>query len=315
MSVHIERGPEVAVYDLTVEGTHCYYAGGVLVHNCSTPTQQAAALRVMTEGVVGECALPPGVRIMAAANPEDQAAGGWTLAPPMANRLVHLEFDAPTAEAWGHWLVGDGRDDSSVPVVLSDDAWNRAWAATRASYSGFIQRFPGKLLEVPETDAQRGRAWPSPRSHELAARALAGAKALGASDGVGLRLLQGAVGEGVAAEILNYFRELDLPDPEEILAGRAKVPQKRPDQTYASLAGVCTVALIPHKDRNERITRAFEVALDVAAKSADVAASCLRAACDEKVLGPVFRDSRCSQRILAVLSKGPLKELSGWLRA
>lgn len=27
------------VYNLTVEGAHCYYANGILVHNCDTVTQ------------------------------------------------------------------------------------------------------------------------------------------------------------------------------------------------------------------------------------------------------------------------------------
>jgi hypothetical protein len=36
-----------AVYNLTVEGAHCYYANGVLVHNCDTVSQGVRYLREM----------------------------------------------------------------------------------------------------------------------------------------------------------------------------------------------------------------------------------------------------------------------------
>ena len=62
------------------------------------PATQAALLRPILEGVVGDLRLPPGVRTVAAANPPDVAADGWDLAPPVANRFVHLswELDADT---------------------------------------------------------------------------------------------------------------------------------------------------------------------------------------------------------------------------
>jgi MoxR-like ATPase len=55
------------------------------------PAVQAAMLRVVLERVVGDLRLPDGVRVVAAANPPDEAADGWDLAPPLANRLVHLD--------------------------------------------------------------------------------------------------------------------------------------------------------------------------------------------------------------------------------
>jgi MoxR-like ATPase len=56
------------------------------------PAVQAVMLRVVLERVVGDVALPDGVRVVAAANPPEEAADGWELAPPLANRLVHLEW-------------------------------------------------------------------------------------------------------------------------------------------------------------------------------------------------------------------------------
>lgn len=277
--------------------------------SCAPPSVQAAALRVVAEGVVGELALPPGVRVLASANPEDQAAGGWGLAAPMANRLLHLDAAAPSAEEWGEWLVGDDKPDETPLPTLKPEDWNREWIGARSKFAGFARRFPDRLLKVPDGDAERGRAWPSPRSMELAARAMAGARALGATDGVLLTLLKGAVGAGVAAEILSYLKDLDIPDPEAVLAGSASVPTKRVDQAYASLSGVVTTALLEHRDQVHRIATAFEVAGVVASVHADVAVSCIRAACSKTALAPVFRDARAAKRVHGVLA-GPLKPVA-----
>src|SRR5581483_1133846 len=56
------------------------------------PAVQAAMLRVVLERVAGDVRLPAEVRVVAAANPPEEAADGWELAPPLANRLVHLDW-------------------------------------------------------------------------------------------------------------------------------------------------------------------------------------------------------------------------------
>lgn len=50
---------------------------------------QAAALRFLDSGVVGDLRIPPSVWRVAAANPPELAAGGWDLEAPTANRLTH----------------------------------------------------------------------------------------------------------------------------------------------------------------------------------------------------------------------------------
>src|SRR5687768_6571161 len=56
------------------------------------PAVQAALLRVVLERRVGALRLPPGIRIVAAANPRASAADGWELSAPLANRFVHLQW-------------------------------------------------------------------------------------------------------------------------------------------------------------------------------------------------------------------------------
>src|SRR3982751_5929284 len=56
------------------------------------PAVQAALLRLVLERRIGALTLPPGVRIVAAANPRSSAADGWELSAPLANRFVHLQW-------------------------------------------------------------------------------------------------------------------------------------------------------------------------------------------------------------------------------
>src|SRR5204862_1816424 len=56
------------------------------------PAVQAALLRVVLERTVGDLTLPDAVSVVAAANPPEQAADGWDLSPPLANRFCHLDW-------------------------------------------------------------------------------------------------------------------------------------------------------------------------------------------------------------------------------
>ena len=56
------------------------------------PAVQAALLRVVLERTVGDLTLPEDVAVVAAANPPEQAADGWDLSAPLANRLCHLAW-------------------------------------------------------------------------------------------------------------------------------------------------------------------------------------------------------------------------------
>ena len=56
------------------------------------PAVQAALLRVVLERAVGDLTLPDEVAVVAAANPPEQAADGWDLSAPLANRLCHLDW-------------------------------------------------------------------------------------------------------------------------------------------------------------------------------------------------------------------------------
>jgi hypothetical protein len=83
---------------------------------------QAALLRVVLERTVGDLSLPADVAVVAAANPPEQAADGWDLSAPLANRLCHLRWEVtPRAVADG---LANGWAPPRVPRL--PDGWEVA---------------------------------------------------------------------------------------------------------------------------------------------------------------------------------------------
>jgi len=232
------------------------------------PSVQAAMLRVVLEREVGDLALPPSVAFVAAANPPEASAGGDDLAPPLANRFCHLDWEAETA----HWVSGllHGWEPPTVPVVPT--ARSAVEARWRAVLAGFITSRPSILRRLPEDMVAQGRAWPSPRTWDQAHRLAAATEAAGAGKDVRSALVSGLVGAGASIEFLRFADTVDLPDPEQLLADPAALDTEvRIDLLLAALAGVsgavagdCTL---------ERWEAAWAVlAVACAAGRADVAA-------------------------------------------
>ncbi len=234
------------------------------------PAVQAALLRVVLERTVGDLSLPDEVAVVAAANPPEQAADGWDLSAPLANRFCHLEWPVD-ARALADGLAGGW---PTPPAARLDPSWERRVPVARAWVAGFLRVRPDLAVAVPEDAARAGRAWPSPRTWDMTARLLAAAEAAGASDLSKSLLVQGAVGPGPAVEMLSWLLEADLPDPEAVLANpEGFVLPDRGDRAYAALASVAAaVASDPTPDRWARgwavFGRAGESAPDVAAAAA-----------------------------------------------
>jgi hypothetical protein len=204
------------------------------------PAVQAALLRVVLDRVVGDLELPAGIAVVAAANPPECAAGGWDLSAPLANRFCHLSWSLDTA-AWIDGMI-QGWGTPSVPRL--PDGWQSSIPATRALVASFVRHRPHLLLQLPESEEQAGKAWPSPRSWDMASRLLAASDAAQAGENVATTLIAGCVGEGSGLEFLSWRRALDLPDPEAVLAApdSFKVPE-RGDQAFAVLTAVVSAAV------------------------------------------------------------------------
>ena len=92
------------------------------------PAVQAALLRVVLERTVGDLELPAGVAVVAAANPPEQAASGWELSAPLANRFCHLDW-AVDGRAVADGLSG-GWPVPRIPRL--PEGWER-WIAVARS--------------------------------------------------------------------------------------------------------------------------------------------------------------------------------------
>jgi len=225
----------------------------------AAPSTQRALLRVVHERVVGDLALGGDVRMVAAANPAEMAAGGWDLTAPLANRFLHLDWKVdPAVVAMGM----TGRWPDPLPLDIEPD-WERRLPYHGAVVSGFLTARPELAHQLPTDPASAGRGWPSPRAWESVIRVLAACDGSGIGTEARLGLVAGLVGDGAALEFARYERDLDLPDPEKLLADPTSyVRPTRDDQVHAVIAAVASAV---HRDLTpERWTSAMEVFSKVA---------------------------------------------------
>lgn len=207
--------------------------------SCARPAVQGAYLGVVLARRVGGRKLPPGVRIVAAANPPNSAAGGWELEPPMANRFCHFSVGVPSVEAWSDWLITeqgiklDPIEDGELKVR---QRWPDEWPVVKGHVAGFHRATGGKHLHVipKEGDPARGRAWPSPRTWTFGARAAATCRCLDMSDAVRDAFLEGCVGDGPATAFAAWVAASDLPSPQEMLKNGWDPDKRRLDRTVAA---------------------------------------------------------------------------------
>ena len=200
----------------------------------STPQSvQAAFLRVVHERVVGDVSLR-GCRIVAAANPLDQAAGGWDLAPAAANRWLHLDWSVDVEE----WCAGE--------IAGWGQARTPEHAAASSLIASWIRNRPNVLIDCPTQLEKAQRGWPSPRSWSALAGVLAmidapTAKAAALTE-AGHVLAHGLVGVA-ATEFLHWVADQNLPRPEDVISGKEKLPTDRADRQRAAMESVISYAI------------------------------------------------------------------------
>src|SRR5262245_20170731 len=235
------------------------------------PAVPAAVLRVVLERVVGDLELPAAVAVVAAANPPEQAADGWDLSAPLANRFCHLEWNAD-ATAFAEGLTAGW---PAPPVPELPEGWESRQTAARGLVGAFVAARPSLLTALPTEPSSAGRAWPSPRTWDMAARLLTAADLAAASEEVRAALVAGAVGLGAGIELLTWLAEMDLGDPEVALADPdAFVLPERGDRAYAALSAVA--AAVAANPTPERWVAGWRVLGRAGAASPDVAATAAR---------------------------------------
>jgi len=272
--------------------------------NTAPPAVQAALLRLINEGVCGELELPPTVRFMSAMNKTSQAAGGWDIAPPLANRLGWIEWSPPDAQAFSAYLMraqSQSEESANAEQLEKEvtELWPTAWSRAAGLMAGFITAKPGCLLAVPpDGSAQASQAWPSPRTNEMAAMAMAGAEIWGLNERETLELITAFIGAGAAGELHQYRKHNDLPDPEKLLDRQTtfKHNPARLDRT-ASVITSCT-ALITNKNCANQKARSevlWELHQDLADQCPDISLHSVTA----MVQARLMLDSQVAWKVLA----------------
>ncbi|MER5639040.1 AAA family ATPase [Kitasatospora sp. NPDC002227] len=219
------------------------------------PAVQAALLRLVLERRIGALRLPPGVRIVAAANPRASAADGWELSAPLANRFVHLQW------VHDHEVVVRGLGGTWPRATLprlDPERLPSAVAHARRAVCELLAARPALVHRLPSDETRRGGAWPSPRTWEMTLRLIAFATAADCDRDVLSLLVRGTVGDGPGLELLASLDRMDLPDPETVLADPAgAVLPERGDLRQVVLDGV--VAAVRNRPDRARWDAAWAV--------------------------------------------------------
>jgi hypothetical protein len=168
---------------------------------------QAACYQLVLDRALGDYRLPDGWSVLAAGNPASERGVSYSMPRPLLNRFLHLTLEPDL----GEWCIWAGK------------------AGIRPEIIAFL-RFRTELLH--DSTVRSGvNAWPTPRSWEMVSRAMDGIDARKANvttdvyEMLLMHLIQGAVGDGVAAEFsgfLNLFHA--LPSIDEILLNPTGAP-------------------------------------------------------------------------------------------
>lgn len=237
-------------------------AGIVFVDELNTapPALQPALLGAIQERRIGGHTFGPRVRVIGAANPVGQAAGGWDIAPPVANRLGHIDWPPPEVDEWSAWLLGGSEQLDGLDALEEEKRVAKAWPLAYAKAAGlataFLYRRPNLLHKMPgDGDPAASRAWPSARSWEYAVRARASADVHGLTQLETDELVTAFLGAGPAGEWGTWIDEADLPDPADLLDGKVKWEHdpERLDRTMAVLSSCA--ALVAPKQAQKRKSR------------------------------------------------------------
>src|SRR5262249_60219076 len=105
----------------------------------------AARVGGVLGGPAGVLPRPDGGAVVAAATPPEQAADGWDLSAPLANRLCHLTWEAsPRGIADG--LAGGW---AAPPVPLLPAGWEAGEQLNRSLVGAFLQVRPALAIAPP----------------------------------------------------------------------------------------------------------------------------------------------------------------------
>jgi len=236
------------------------------VHLCdeygSANNNYRAAMLSVNEGrLYGDHHLP-NVAVVCCMNPPDIATNGADMTPPESNRFFWLPWNLEDS-AWFDYMLGGNGAATQVPIL--PDKWEDSYLPKAKSLIvSFLKRNPKRIHDMPPPE-KATQPWPSNRSWEYAALMLGATRAAGfdlASDHVHAAVC-GCIGTAVGDEFFAWVKDMDLPDPEELLADPAnahKLIHSRHDRAMVTLEAMAAAAC---EKSNKNFPKRWEAAWEI----------------------------------------------------
>lgn len=214
--------------------------GVVLEELTSAPAMILATyMQFLASGEMGcgdsMCRVGEGAMIAATCNPRGSAANYSPIPAPVANRLCHMEWETDASVVSRGFKEGWS---TTMDIPILPDGWREQIPWALAMVGAYLGERPTSCHAYPSDRAAQSGPWPSPRSWEQAAIALAAMASINKLE-VAEPLVSGCVGEAAAADFFVHFDMVDMPSRSDIAAGikagRMELP-KRADKVDAVMS-------------------------------------------------------------------------------
>ena len=182
---------------------------------------QAVALGVIQDRKIGDMKLSPKTIVIGAGNPIETATDGYLLQPALANRFCHIEFRVSQTDWLTRFQTGNftplqfpklpdnWRDLARIryyPLLFSFLSTHRMWIDWLSNQN---------CNDLDYNQLSRG--WPSRRSWDMAAKAMAACAACKLGEDAVDEALIGCVGQEAAIAFSNWYNSMNIPTTEELL--------------------------------------------------------------------------------------------------
>lgn len=217
---------------------------------CASPAVQGAALRLVYERWAGDVKLHPGTRIVAAANPPEQASGGWELSLPLLGRMTQVNMRPKHLEVQDYFYDLDAKFETVGGERTRVAGPPTTVQGLATDFAATIEMAPDLLcIDPPPGTSSSGKAWGAPRSWERGIRVIAEAldKQEQDSGPVFAALLAGNVGDDAAASYMTIRKvRHTLPSIKEIL--KNPITAKLPSDVNSAIAVLGILAQVSQQD-------------------------------------------------------------------
>jgi hypothetical protein len=203
--------------------------------NTALPIVQNAALQLVYDRRTGTHRIGEEWSIVCAGNRKTDLASVFHLSSAMVNRMIHINCEVNTDDVIEYGLKNNWREE----VI------------------GFLKWRPSLIYTSPSTDAP----FASPRAYEFLSQVLTQSKEIEPE------IVCGIIGAEAGAEFLSYIEVYnELPDLDDVLAGKPFKLIKEPSFSYAFLSGLAIrVSTAEHIERFFEILKQFSDELNVMA--------------------------------------------------